>query len=59
MAFDLQQFLTSFLTLVARQYAFNHVKTKELANFNDILPLVSSYCDKIQSSFDYFYDFNG
>jgi hypothetical protein len=48
-----------YMVVNPRQYALYHIKKKELSNFDDVLPLVFAYCDKIQASFDFFYDFNG
>jgi len=48
-----------YMVVNPRQYALYHIKKRMLSNVDDILPLVFSYCEKIQASFDYFYDFDG
>ncbi|CAG5096896.1 Oidioi.mRNA.OKI2018_I69.XSR.g14834.t1.cds [Oikopleura dioica] len=42
-----------------RQYALYHIKRKQLSNFEEVLPTVFAYCDEIQESFDFLYDFSG
>ena len=48
-----------YMVVNPRQYALYHIKAKKLSNFDDILPVVFSYCDEIQASFDFFYEFEG